>query len=284
MFIFLTIYPSIHLSSLSLSLPLSLSHYLSSSLSMYPCLCQCLGISASTSILVLSLPLSLSLPPSLPLSISLPIYLYVCLQLYLSLSLSLSPSPSLSLCISSSVCLSIHPSAKNKYVRLPSKVEVNRFKKRRISPRRPQKMEEHSCKTTKFCETSSKNWVWQHQKWDFLQSWRPLILPMRCANLPSHLSQVLRLPRRREARSYEVLWSAAPVTQNHLGKPNDLMPQNASLRKPAPYLPNMSKWYVSCPAPAMHLCRSSSNPSLPKFLKLLRSLHVWLTFDKVQNP
>ena len=35
----------------------------------------------------------------------------------------------------------------------------------------------------------------------------------------------------------------------------------------------------------MHLCRSSSNvPRLPSFLEVLQNPHVWLTFDKVQNP
>ena len=35
----------------------------------------------------------------------------------------------------------------------------------------------------------------------------------------------------------------------------------------------------------MHLCRSSSNdPCLPSFLEMLQNLHIFLTFDKVQNP
>ena len=45
--------------------------------------------------------------------------------------------------------------------------------------------------------------------------------------------------------------SAAPVTQNHLSKPEDLMLQNAtSLRKSAPSRPNRSDENVSCTAPA----------------------------------
>ena len=48
--------------------------------------------------------------------------------------------------------------------------------------------------------------------------------------------------------------SAAPVTQNHLSKPEDLMLQNAtplrSLRKSAPSPPNSSDENVSCTAPA----------------------------------
>ena len=41
--------------------------------------------------------------------------------------------------------------------------------------------------------------------------------------------------------------SAAPVTQNHLSKPEDLMLQNATpLRKSAPSPPNISDEHVSC--------------------------------------
>ena len=68
--------------------------------------------------------------------------------------------------------------------------------------------------------------------------------------------------------------NAAPVTQNHLPKTEDLMLQNATplvLRLPR----------------KMHLCRSSSNvPCLPSypFLEMLQNPHVLVTFDKVHNP
>jgi len=55
---------------------------------------------------------------------------------------------------------------------------------------------------------------------------------------------------------------AAPVTQNHLSKPTDLMLQNATpLRKSAPSPPNISDEHVSCTAPAME------NASLQILLK-----------------
>ena len=45
--------------------------------------------------------------------------------------------------------------------------------------------------------------------------------------------------------------SAAPVTENHLRKPEDLMLQNATpLRKSAPGPPNSSDEDVFCTAPA----------------------------------
>jgi len=82
--------------------------------------------------------------------------------------------------------------------------------------------------------------------------------------------------------------SAAPVTQNHFNKPEDLMLQNATpLRKSAPGLPNSSdemSLVLRLPR-KMHLCRSSSNvPRLPSFLEMLQNPHVLLTFDKVHNP
>ena len=48
-----------------------------------------------------------------------------------------------------------------------------------------------------------------------------------------------------------VIRSAAPVTQNHLSKPENLMLQNATpLRKSAPWPPNISDKHVSCTTPA----------------------------------
>ena len=48
---------------------------------------------------------------------------------------------------------------------------------------------------------------------------------MRFANFPVHLSNLLRLPRKSDARSYEVLHLSE---QNHLSKPEDRMLQNAT--------------------------------------------------------
>ena len=49
----------------------------------------------------------------------------------------------------------------------------------------------------------------------------------------------------------QVIRSAAPVTQNHLSKPEDLMLQNATpLRKSVPWPPNISDEHVFCTAPA----------------------------------
>ena len=74
---------------------------------------------------------------------------------------------------------------------------------------------------------------------------------MRLAIFPLHLSKALRLPRKKWCR---VIRSAAPVTQNHLSKPGDLMLQNATpLGKSAPGPPNNSDEHVSCTAPATEI-------------------------------
>ena len=71
---------------------------------------------------------------------------------------------------------------------------------------------------------------------------------MRFAIFPLHLSKVLRLPRKGDGRSHEVLHLSR---QNHLSKPEDLMLQNAtSLRKSAPLPPNISDEHVFYIAPA----------------------------------
>jgi hypothetical protein len=98
---------------------------------------------------------------------------------------------------------------------------------------------------------------------------------------PLHLSKVLHLPRKS-------VRSAAPVMQNHLSKPEDLMPQInmqplSGNQRPGPDLPTslMEMSLVLRLPRDMHLRRSFSNvPLLPLFLHVLRNPHVFLTFDK----
>jgi len=132
------------------------------------------------------------------------------------------------------------------------------LQKQSKSVRHPQFLNLKTSETKQFCETSSffevediKNERILRDFWDFLQKWRvgcnaDGLVPMRFAIFPLHLSKVLSLPRKIDARSYEI-----PVTQNHLSKPTDLMLQNAtSLRKSAPWPPNISDEHVFCTAPA----------------------------------
>ena len=156
-----------------------------------------------------------------------------------------------------------------------------------------------------FCETSSifevgniKNVVilriflyllsWQHQKrsnsarlpskiksWG--QSWRPRANAFCDFSTPSVSSAAPATKKR-----CQVIRSAAPVTQNHLGKPDALMlPSATPATKAAPGPPNVSDGHVSCTAPA------SRDASLQILLKcptpahvfeLLQSLHVFEHF------
>ena len=52
---------------------------------------------------------------------------------------------------------------------------------------------------------------------------------MRFAIFRLHLSKLLRLPRKSDTGSYEVLHLSRKISQNHLSKPEDLMLQNATL-------------------------------------------------------
>ena len=108
---------------------------------------------------------------------------------------------------------------------------------------------------------------------------------MRLVIFPLHLFKVMRLPRKSEARSYEVLHLSHKIIFPKLKIWCSKM--QPLFRKSAPGPPNISDEHVSCTAPATenYLCRSSSNvPRTPSFLEMLQNLHFLLTFDKVLNP
>ena len=99
------------------------------------------------------------------------------------------------------------------------------------------------------------------------------------------LSKVWCLPRKRDARSYEVVHLSPKVTLGNLmiscSKCN--LPQESS-RNQRPDLWTCLPLVLRLPR-KIHLCRSSSNvPRLPSFLQLVQNPQVWLAFKKVQNP
>ena len=123
------------------------------------------------------------------------------------------------------------------------------------------------------------------QKWkvEYRQSWRPRTNAI--AIFPVHVSKVLRLPRKSEARSFEVLHPSCKIILANLKIwCSKMQPrwgnQRSDLRTA---LMNMS--LVLRLPHERHLARSSAYvPSLPSFLKLLQNPHVLLTFSRVQNP
>ena len=134
---------------------------------------------------------------------------------------------------------------------------------------------------------------WQHQKQSnsarrpskmesWVQSWR--------LRTPS-ISFCVKCCACCEKKCCQVIRCAAPVTQNHLCKTEDLMLQNGTcLRKWAPggpdLLTSLTNMSLVLRLPRkMHLRRSSSYaPRLPTLLKLLQNRHLLLIFDKVHNP
>jgi len=105
------------------------------------------------------------------------------------------------------------------------------------------------------------------------------------AIFPFHLPKVLHLPRKSEARSYEVLHLSRKINLANLKIwRSKMQPLSGNLRPDLlTSLMNMS--LVLRLARDMHLCRSSSNDRrLPTFLKLLQNPHILLTFGKVENP
>ena len=132
-------------------------------------------------------------------------------------------------------------------------------------------------KTKQFCETSSifeldsiKNKAILR---DFLQKWKAEcraegLVPMRFAIFPVHLSKVLRLPRKSDARSYEVLHLSRKIRRSDAPKCNLSENQRPHL------LTAPMKMFVVLRLPRkMHLCRPSSNvPRLPSFLEMRRTL------------
>ena len=123
-------------------------------------------------------------------------------------------------------------------------------------------------KTKQFCETSFKNGTLSAE----------LTASYQCVLRFFHSTEVLRLPQTSDAKSYEVL---------HLSRKIILANLTIWRAKRQPLSGNQrpdlltSLLHLPC---EMHLYRSSLKaPGLPTFLKVLQNLHVFLTFDRVQN-
>ena len=145
-------------------------------------------------------------------------------------------------------------------------------------------------KTKQFCETSSffevDNFKNERILREFLQKWKVEcrtdgLVPMRFAIFPLHLSKVLRLPRKSDARSYEVLHLSRKIISANLKIWCSKMQPLSGNQRPHLLTSLMNMFLV---LRDMHLCRSSSNvPRLPSFVEMLQTPEVLLTFDKVHN-
>jgi len=108
---------------------------------------------------------------------------------------------------------------------------------------------------------------------------------MRFAIFPLHLSKVLRLPGKSDARSYEVLHLSRKIIFPKLTIWCSKMQPVSGNQRPDLLTSLMNMSLVLRLPRKMYLCRSSSNaPRLPSLLEMLQNPHVLLTFDKVHNP
>ena len=108
---------------------------------------------------------------------------------------------------------------------------------------------------------------------------------MRFAIFPVHLSKLLRLPRKSDARSYEVLHLSRKIISANLKIKGSKMQPFSGNQRPDLLTALMNMSLVLRLPRNMHLCRSSSNvPRLPSFLQMLQNPHVLITFDNVHNP
>ena len=92
---------------------------------------------------------------------------------------------------------------------------------------------------------------------------------MRFATFPFHLSKVLRLPRKNDARSYEVLHLSRKIISANLKIWCSKMQPLSGNQRPDHLTALMNMSLVLRRPRKMHLCRSSSNaPGLPTFLEM----------------
>ena len=160
--------------------------------------------------------------------------------------------------------------------------------------RPPQFFKLTTSKTKQFCETSSIFEIHNIKNkailGDILQKWKVEcradgLVPMRFVLFPFHLFKVLRLPRKSDARSYEVLHLSRKIILANLKISCSKMQPLSGNQGPDLLTSLMNMSLVLRLPRKMHPCRSSSNvPRLPSFLDMLQNLHALLIFDKVHNP
>ena len=137
-------------------------------------------------------------------------------------------------------------------------------------------------KTKQFCETSSlfeaDNIKKETILRDIFQKWKVEcradgLVPMRFAIFPLHLSRLLRLPRKSEARSYEVLHLSRKIISANLKIWCSKMQPISGNQRPDLLTALMNMSFALRLPREMHLCRSSSNlPRLSSLLEMLQTL------------
>ena len=148
--------------------------------------------------------------------------------------------------------------------------------KRSYSARLPQFSKLLSFKTKQFCETCFKNGKLSAE----------LTALCQCELRFFH-SICLKYCACQE-KSGQVIWSVAPVTQNHLSKPEDLMLQNAPpLWKSGPGPPNMSDaclLYCTCHAKCIFADPLQMSHACQRFWNCYRPLTFFRLLGRCRIP
>ena len=231
-------------------------------LSIYVSICLSFCLSIYLSIYRLSVYLSIDL--SICFSIYLSHYLSMCLSLYLSVYLQAwkrSYSARLDRNLKDE-------SWKTKlFCKTSFNLEVDNIKNAALLRDLLQKSKLSTSKTKQFCETSFKNGKLSAE----------LTALCQCVLRFSHPTSLKYCA---PAKKWgQVTGSAAPVTQNHLSKPEDLMLQNAApCRKSASWPPNISDGNISSITPARRPRRHVSFQILFKRPTHFENCHKTFTF------
>ena len=256
------------------------SIYLSVCLSVYLSICL-------SNYLSIYLSFYLSVYLAIFLSICLSIYLSVCLSACLSVYRSVYRSVFLSVFLSVDLSVYLQAWKRSHSARHPWDLEVESWKtkpscqtsfkfgswqhqKRSISARLPQFVKLTASKTKQFCETSDKNGKLSAE----------LTASCQCVSRfwPLHLSKVPRLPRKSEARSYEVLCLSRKIILENLNRIwcSKMQPLSGNQRLDLPT--SLMKMSLVLRLPReIHLCRSPSNaPRLPSFWSCYKTFAFFL--------
>ena len=214
--------------------------------------------------------LSLSFSDYLPTSLS--IYLPTYLSIYLS-SIYLP------------TYLSIYLSARSKtkkFCETPFMFEQNNVQQRTNSAKLLNIFTLDNIQNETILRDFFNFWIWQHQKQKnsarLPSKWKvgcsaDSLVPMRFPIFLLDLSKVLRLPRKIDARSYEVLHLSRKITSANRRIWCSKMQPISGNERPDLRTSLMNMSCVLRLPREMHLCRSSSNvPRLPSFLECCKTL------------
>ena len=217
------------------------------------------------------------------------IYLSIYLPIYLCIYLSIDRSIYLSLSVYLSICKLENEALLRDFLIFRSW----QHQKGSNSARLLHFLNWTTSKTMQFCETSSSfeldNIKNKAILRDFLQKWNvecraDILVPMRFAIFPVHLSKVLCLPRTSDARSYEVLHLSRKITSANLKIWCSKMQPLSGNQRPhlLPATENASLQILfKCPTPAIVFGNATKPSRLAYFWEGAQSLapatrkHIW---------